>query len=244
MLMWFLAYRSRFPLAVSAPFRHILLGPPGNEYKMRTLMRDAVRMRKLYGVPLVADNAQFPANAGPSNALLTYIKIHHPELLNEATRKLFEAYWRDQKAPADLDVVLEYVGPLFPGGKEALKAVYTSKEKMESEEVKAVLDRHTKEANETFAVGTPWMIVAKPSKSGGKPVVEPFFGSDRMDHIAQFLGLEWKGYIPPSATRYPGTEEDVDMGDAGAMFRRVKPLIDAMGKVRESRPVDGEKAKH
>ena len=49
----------------------------------------------------------------------------------------------------------------------------------------------TKEALESGSFGAPWSIVTNES---GK--TEVFFGSDRWEHICQFLGVEYQGYFP------------------------------------------------
>ncbi|KAI9018969.1 thioredoxin-like protein [Hyaloraphidium curvatum] len=204
-------------------------GPPGNDFRMRTLMRDTARMRKLYGIPIAPINKVFPANAGGANKLLAWFHINRPELVAPATLALFEAYWRDELVPSEPDVVAKYVGPVYPEGVEALRALYADASKMDSKEVTDLLEAHAKEASESYAIGTPFFNVVKPVP-GGKPKVEGFFGTDRMEHVADFLDLPWKGWIPPSATRTPGTEELIDVGDASIMFKQVTPLIEALTK--------------
>lgn len=216
-------------------------GPPANKMKMDILHRDMARMRMLYGVPLIPDNKQFPANASKCNELLAYFKVHHPELVLPATRAFFEAYWRDQEPPADPEIVAKYIGPLFPGGKDALMAIWNDKSKLESTENQELLQKFTKEASDMSSIGTPWMNVVKPL-GGGKTKMEAFFGSDRMDHIAQFLELPWKGYIPPSAKAYPGTEVYYDSPDrdVSIMYKKVKPMLDALAAAHE----ETAKARH
>lgn len=205
---------------------------------MRSMSRPPTQ---LYGIPIVPDNKQFPANCVACNELLAYFKLHNPELLSPASLALFEAYWRDELVPSDPEVIAKYVGPLHPGGAEAVLAIYNDKSKLQAPGVQEMLQAHSKEASETAAFGTPYFIVVKPAP-GGKPEVEGFFGSDRMDHIAQFLELPWNGYIPSSASRAPGTETNYPIGDATAMYRQVKPLIDAVQAAAREQGGSGEAA--
>lgn len=55
---------------------------------------------------------------------------------------------------------------------------------------KEQLIANTKEAVEKWqAFGAPWIVV---TNRQGKQ--ESFFGSDRFQHISNFLDVEWKGY--------------------------------------------------
>jgi len=70
--------------------------------------------------------------------------------------------------------------------------------------MKKRLTELTTEALETGCFGGPWMII---TNSKGKTDV--FFGSDRWDHVCDFLGVEYLGYFP--RPKSAGTEVEAKL---------------------------------
>ena len=68
--------------------------------------------------------------------------------------------------------------------------------------MKKKLTESTSEALETGCFGAPWMIV---TNSTGETDV--FFGSDRWDHVCDFLGVKHLGYFPNAGN---GKEPEVE----------------------------------
>lgn len=65
-----------------------------------------------------------------------------------------------------------------------------------SADVKLALKERTQEIIEWGAFGAPSMLV---TNAEGK--TEFFFGSDRWEHVADFLGKKWQGSQPNTAAR-------------------------------------------
>ncbi|KAI9029460.1 hypothetical protein DFJ74DRAFT_749895 [Hyaloraphidium curvatum] len=178
-------------------------GPPAIRKKARYLALDMVRDRRTYRVPLVPNPAAFPARTEENLLLLTHIKVKYGEKASEtATMALFEAYWVKDQDPAKDAVMEECAGKAVPGGpakvREILKAI-----RKDGKQEKEWLEKWTTECADSGAFGAPWFkgFAARPDGSTEEQV---FFGSDRFEHIADFFGLPWKGYITsPESTPVP-----------------------------------------
>jgi glutathione S-transferase kappa 1 len=64
----------------------------------------------------------------------------------------------------------------------------------QSNQVKDALKRHTEDAVQTGAFGAPWFVVE--NNQPGSSETQVFFGSDRMESIALFLGVKYYGPNP------------------------------------------------
>jgi 2-hydroxychromene-2-carboxylate isomerase len=99
-------------------------------------------------------------------------------------------YWRDDKKIGEDSELLAYLEPVLT----KTKAQTYINETSNSQTIKDELSRVTKEAFDSGAFGSPWIIV---KKQDGSQMT--FFGSDRMEAIAFFLGKPYHGVNPNPA---------------------------------------------
>lgn len=137
----------------------------------------------MLGIPLKLPSV-FPANTIKAQRVLTWLKMNDYKNVSVLTDALYEAYWGGLDLDISQDTVLVKVFEKVGGDKEWLA-------KADIEAVKKELKDRTDEAVALGAFGAPTMIC---TNSAGK--TEFFFGSDRFEHVAMFLGEEWKGYSP------------------------------------------------
>ena len=68
--------------------------------------------------------------------------------------------------------------------------------KSETETIKETLMATTTEAVEKYgAFGAPWIVAHVPGKNP-----EPFWGSDRLEALAFYLGKPWLGPVPAESS--------------------------------------------
>jgi len=114
--------------------------------------------------------------------VLTYIHRHHPSSTFEsAFLALFKTMWEDSLDISSPPVVAKALSDLFPDSDSLIKGALTPENK------KAVIE-YTKQAQDTGAFGGPWLVV----DNNAKREKECFWGSDRWDHVYEFLGIPYQ----------------------------------------------------
>ncbi|KAG5996711.1 hypothetical protein E4U43_002812 [Claviceps pusilla] len=173
--------------------------------KSKYLARDAPRAASRAGITRFAAPPDFLSRARTQSALraLLFIKAHFPrETFLSALRFLFYRFW----TPPNADVVAEDSlrgllaeatrdaageGAAAAGGGGGKDRLFSRDEVdgiMDGRaQMKEVLAEETGRAVEAGAFGCPWLLV---TDSKGK--VEPFFGSDRFNHIYRHLGIPFQ----------------------------------------------------
>ncbi|KAJ3050624.1 hypothetical protein HK097_008390 [Rhizophlyctis rosea] len=148
--------------------------------KAKYMQSDLPRNGKLFNVPLNFPTA-FPVSTLKAQRALTYIKLHHPEKLADASRGLWKSYWSQNKnISLDTDI-LAVLQPLLPNPDKILTST-------SDPQIKDELLRTTKEALDQGAFGAPWIEV---EQEDGRKIY--FWGSDRFEQMAMVLGKRWYG---------------------------------------------------
>ncbi len=168
--------------------------------KGKWLTKDIARWKQLLGLTELnyPSPSTFPAATIKAQRLLTALSSHgaivesgnkNEIVLEKAFRALWVAYFgRDLDIGKD-EVIVEALAPIVPGGKDAV--IKLLKEDATSPQIKEALTARTKEALDSGAFGAPWWVI---KREDGKE--EVFFGSDRMEHICQFLGVPYQSAYP------------------------------------------------
>jgi len=158
--------------------------PAAVPFKGLWMSKDLSRSSKMLGIKMVSIPEVFPENTILSMRALTVLKKLHPEFLERASRELWKKHWGEGKSIGSQEVILEALqraGVSDTASRACLEAAA-------SQEIKEELVRATQEAIDTQCFGFPWMLVSK----SGEDTKEPFFGSDRFDHIENLLGINIK----------------------------------------------------
>ena len=132
---------------------------------------------------------------------------------------LFKAYWEDNQDPARDEVMESYVGP-FVGGEDKVRTILAEIRK-DGKVEQEWLNKWTTEAADAGAFGAPWLHGFR-TEAANTVERQVFFGlvnsgprscewiltlracrSDRFDHIADFFGLPWNGYVLDQNTPMP-----------------------------------------
>ncbi|CAO1614702.1 unnamed protein product [Parajaminaea phylloscopi] len=165
--------------------------------KGRWMRGEMARAGTFYGVNLGDGPTEFPFNSFPAMCALRVIKADYsPEVLHSVTAHLFDRVWSNGIAFNSLDVVAKELGGAGDG-------VLTQSDvekiiaKAGSKELRTLLnDEAVKLVEEGGAFGAPW-IVATRAKDGSEAT---FFGSDRLEHIAAYLELPYRGPLGDGQT--------------------------------------------
>ncbi|KAJ3117633.1 Glutathione S-transferase kappa 1 [Phlyctochytrium bullatum] len=139
-------------------------------------------LSKLHGVPLQFPS-NFPQQSLKAQRVLVAIQQKEPSLLEEASRQLWRLYWKDGQDLESDAALIQYLTPVLNARAETFVNEHTK-----SADVKQALLQSTREALEAGAFGAPWWVVER--EDGTK---ECFFGSDRMEVLAFFLGKNYPG---------------------------------------------------
>ncbi|KND04374.1 uncharacterized protein SPPG_00103 [Spizellomyces punctatus DAOM BR117] len=163
------------PMFLGFTLKNVGTPPPAfNPVKVEYMRKDIGRIKTIHNIEMNVFPNPFPANTLKAMRLLHAIKLQgSAEVLEDATVKLFASYWTKGEDIASPQVLASCVE-----GEEYLKA-------METQQVKDSLVALSKEVVEKGVFGAPTMLV---DRGDGK--AEVFFGSDRLDHVAWFLGKE------------------------------------------------------
>lgn len=133
---------------------------------------------------------KFPVN---TIACMRFLRVlqdkESPETLEAATDCFYRAIW-SQSAQASEAIKAENFGSIL----SSILAADRIKEYVELSQTPAYKDLVKNDAAtlvDQGAFGFPWIIA---QRNDGKTM--PFFGSDRFELIAYFLGLKWQGPFP------------------------------------------------
>ncbi|CAD6913323.1 unnamed protein product [Tilletia controversa] len=158
---------------------------------------DMLRSSQFYGVTL-SQPSNFPINTQPPQLFLRHLCDHPSESTRSkyvpAIEALFAAVWTDNVALKTAADIQSVVGGLW--GKEEQDGLKTLIEESGTKEMKDRLKKESQElVNEGGAFGMPWMVVEKDGQTSN------WFGSDRFEQMASFLGVQWKGPFPDGRRR-------------------------------------------
>lgn len=161
--------------------------------KGRWMGAEMVRAEHFYGVSLSPGPQEFPFNSFPAMCVLRALKKQkqtdnvNSNILHQATAYLFQRVWSGGVSPTSLDDVAAELTAWSGLSKEQVDQLIAqagtkeARSELNGEAVKLV--------EEGGAFGAPW-IVAHRGRDGADAT---FFGSDRMEHIAAWLELPYKG---------------------------------------------------
>lgn len=174
------------PILLGAVMKSTGNNPPATlPVKAKFLFKDTPRIASLLRVPY-KPSRNFPANTLTAQRLLTSVPDQDKV---KAALAISTAYWGRGLDIGETPVVHQVLRDLF--GEKALEKFISE---AATDAVKDQLKRTTQEALDAGAFGAPTMLV---TNEEGK--TEFFFGSDRFDHIAAFIGKEWRGPTPTAA---------------------------------------------
>ncbi|RKK84549.1 hypothetical protein BFJ68_g15121 [Fusarium oxysporum] len=140
---------------------------------------DGRRAQKYFGHKFETPDF-FPILSLLPQRCLTYVKMKHPEKLEDLFQSCFESLWLEHLDLAKQEHMRTGLLKTFnkQEAEEILNAAQTS-------EIKLALNDVTKHAIEDLgAFGCPWFWV-----HDGKGNAEPFFGSDRFHYMWDYLDL-------------------------------------------------------
>ncbi|KAF9964885.1 Glutathione S-transferase kappa 1 [Mortierella alpina] len=166
-------FRKQWP-DVDVTFQPILLG--GVMAKA-----DLDRISAVTGIPFKFPT-QFPVSTILPMRLLTVLQIHEAEKYEQCIDK--DEYFVHGHNISQADVLQTALKPIF-------------KSDATDPEIKQIFKQNTDEAIARGVFGAPTFIVKKAGEPAEKEYL--FFGSDRFEMIAAFLGLPYSGLIPKDA---------------------------------------------
>ncbi|UZJ51030.1 hypothetical protein CBS101457_000350 [Exobasidium rhododendri] len=146
---------------------------------------DMKRASIFYGVPLNRP-ADFPANTFFAQSVLRLISLESPSNFDLALQAMFEAVWHERtpiQSAEDIKAVLQKKGI-----KLSDSDLTTLIERGISKEERNKLSEETKVLVEEGCFGMPWMVATRQDGSTSR-----WFGSDRFEQLASWLGQEYKG---------------------------------------------------
>ncbi|XP_078061281.1 glutathione S-transferase kappa 1-like [Mustelus asterias] len=158
--------------------------------KFSYMVTDLCRLAKFCEVPLSLPHDPFEImfRKGSLSAMrfITAVQMSHPDLVESVSREIWMRIWsRDED--------ITEVESLFSAGVAAGVPEGTTQKLLEmasTPEVKSRLKAATDEALQFGAFGMPTFVTHLDGES------QVYFGSDRLELIANILGEEWKGPVP------------------------------------------------
>ncbi|KAI3655079.1 hypothetical protein MP228_000459 [Amoeboaphelidium protococcarum] len=156
--------------------------------KGQYMFKDLKRLGRMNDIPIKVMPSVFPTNTLGAMRLLTVLKEKESvEVYLKAANKLFISYWAE-----DIDIGGDF--------SKLLKDIIPSDrlnnymELSRTQEYKDKLNQETTEAVQSYGMfGAPYFVVISPAD---KNRVEAFFGSDRIESLAQYLNLPYHGFNP------------------------------------------------
>ncbi|BGO88564.1 hypothetical protein NBRC10512_002653 [Rhodotorula toruloides] len=135
----------------------------------------------------------FPLNTIHCMRTLRAIADVAPDKLEKATDLFFGAIWNPPAGTRAEEAIKPSAFPKLLGtnGLFSGDEIENIMELSTSDDIKNKLKTESGQLVEEGAFGFPWMVA---KRSDGQ--TRPFFGSDRFEHMAFWLGKEWKGPLP------------------------------------------------
>jgi len=166
-------------------------GLTGSANKADYMFKDIERSAEYFKIPLRTPESPMylfgVAGSLKQQRFLTAVKMHYPELLEDASRECWYRCWsEDMDATKEQSLII--VGSRAGLTEEQIAHVI---DEMGKGETKEALKRTTQEALNEGAFGLPFMAVHHT-----KTNVETFFGSDRFEIMADRLRVKWLGPVP------------------------------------------------
>ncbi|KAG0308131.1 Glutathione S-transferase kappa 1 [Linnemannia gamsii] len=152
------------------------------------MFKDLARVSAATGIPLKFPS-NFPTMTVPASRLLVIIqKTESVATYEQCVEK--EAYWAEDQDVGQQEILISALTPIL-GADKAAKYMQQTSEK----EIKQQLIDNTNEAIDAGAFGAPTFII----KKAGSDKPHLFFGSDRFEVMASFLGLPYEGLAPQTS---------------------------------------------
>ncbi|KAF9961477.1 Glutathione S-transferase kappa 1 [Mortierella alpina] len=190
-------FRKQWP-DVDVTFTPILLGGVMAEVKNKPLFEfpskkshmiaDLDRISAVTGVPFKFPT-QFPISTILPMRLLTVLQIHEAEKYEQCIDK--DEYFVHGHNISQTEVIQTALTPIF---KSDTSRIENYLKLTADPEIKQIFKLNTDEAVARGVFGAPTFIVKKAGEPAEKEYL--FFGSDRFEMIAAFLGLPYSGLIP------------------------------------------------
>jgi glutathione S-transferase kappa 1 len=170
--------------------------PATNPAKAKHLAKDIQLNNLLFkpSIPLIKFPSNFPSNSLNCQRILTLIKLKGDfKTMEKVSIKFWEMYWGLDGDLGDEELI-----------KSSLKDFYSAAEverlwiDKDDAKVKGALKDATAKVISFGAFGAPWIHVERDDGA-----IADFFGSDRFESIAHFLGFEYRGVNPSLPSLFP-----------------------------------------
>ncbi|XP_035169574.1 glutathione S-transferase kappa 1 [Oxyura jamaicensis] len=154
------------------------------------MLKDIERMGKYYQVPVTISADDFQRIFGKSSLgamrFITAIDMTQPKYLEPLSREFWMRFWSQHEDISQQESIVAVAG------QAGLSSEFTQKllDMISSPEVKNRLKETTEEAIKYGAFGMPAVV----AHFNGKPHL--FFGSDRLELLANVIGEKWLGPVP------------------------------------------------
>ncbi|KAF9570752.1 Glutathione S-transferase kappa 1 [Mortierella alpina] len=193
-------FRKQWP-EVDVTFKPILLGGVMAGVKNKPLFEipskfshmkaDLDRISAVTEIPFKFPT-QFPVSTILAMRLLTVLQIHEAEKYEQCIDK--DEYFVHGHNISQAEVLQTALTPIF---KPHTGRIESYLKLTADPEIKQIFKQNTDEAIARGVFGAPTFIVKKAGEPAEKEYL--FFGSDRFEMIAAFLGLPYPGLIPKTA---------------------------------------------
>ena len=156
--------------------------PATNPYKGRYMVKDLGLNASLFGTKTLKTPSDFPANTLRAQRILTAIKLKQSEILIDVSLAFWDAYWINGET-LDEETYHTVLSKFTKNPDEILDLA-------KGEQVKNELLITTEQAMDSGAFGFPWFLCEKGNHK------QVFFGSDRLEAMAHWLGKPYHGVNP------------------------------------------------
>ncbi|KAJ3136990.1 Farnesyl pyrophosphate synthetase [Physocladia obscura] len=163
--------------------------PATNPFKAAQMMKEIQLLKQMYDID-VGNPANFPSISMLAQRILFALKVQNSEKLEDVARAFWKLYWRDEKDIESKKDLYEYLAPIVTSeAANRLINVDSQNDKIK----KGLINVTNSLVKEHGAFGLPWFIVKRASDGAEMT----FFGSDKFEAIAWFLGEKYEGPCPP-----------------------------------------------
>jgi glutathione S-transferase kappa 1 len=168
--------------------------PATNPSKAKHLAKDIQLNNLLFkpSLPLLKFPTIFPANSLACQRILTLIKLKGElQVMEKVSIKFWESYWALDGDISQEELIRSCLKDFFSPAQ--VDQIWADKDDVK---VKEELKNTTAQVISYGAFGAPWIHVERDDG-----VVADFFGSDRFESIAHFLGFPYQGVNPPTLAK-------------------------------------------